>query len=876
MRRCRLVVLVSIVGLSVLWWIGGRADSTGFRPGARPRSPTAAAAADGPAPAGSSGEQVEDIARSDRTATAERLNTTHAPHLRGRVVRTDGTPRSGATVELHGRAQWVPYIPGPGLYRRVEGGDFAATTVTDEHGLFEFAKVPPGVGYWVLATTDSSEWAQCRELDLTAPRDVGDVVLRDAAVLQGTIRDHSSRALAGVRLELGTVYGSVRSDAHGRFRVVTTPGRHELSVDLAGFVLDSPKALWVGEEGIAALDVRLRAAWTLHGRVRNTTGEAIEGATVQVVGGASARTGADGAFEIGGNSDDDVGLRVDAHGYCEVRIRSCGLDDLPLAVVMQSADMVEGTAFDAAGRPLWLDELAFGEDWPGRSSQPQWERVEFSQSEPGAFRFPCSGVTSIRVRGTVAGYGPALSSYLTIRDETGATARLEFGRGREQRVVVIDERGAPVPQARVRAYSENWRNEDGAADAEAETDGTGIAVLRGLPEGSSRIGVTHRDYAGGGGVEAAPPYESLTVTLVRRGTIAGRVLDRDGRPAARQFLHVPDPDRGLESNEERVIVTEADGRFLSQGYRPGRVLVRLPIGTVGKAADESKPARSWVHLLAASEPEETTIVIQPMDHGTLRGTLLWNGVAREFAEFDLWSADRGQRNRYRPVSGVGGKFGADFVEPGKYRVRFWDTVGEPEEPLLLEVVEGHNERVLQVETGALELRVVDAVSELPVEGARVELRLDGDRQQAWTTRRDGRISAHDVYPREYEVRVEARGFQRASHTVTVKEREINTVQLRLTRGGWVEVLLGELPTSLAAVSSMQAELFNAAGERVDRHIVDAPSAEQLRWIPAAAEVTRVELRLIGANRRHRFLGSSEIETATNGNRYTTVLLERSR
>uniref|UniRef100_UPI003CF7DD25 carboxypeptidase regulatory-like domain-containing protein n=1 Tax=Massilia sp. TSP1-1-2 TaxID=2804649 RepID=UPI003CF7DD25 len=117
----------------------------------------------------------------------------------------------------------------------------------------------------------------------------------------------------------GTAVLRTSSDASGQFAITLNPGSYSATLTFAGY--SSVTQRFVGpagatiNAGLISMTQQLSSS-AVKGRVTNAAGQAVAGASIQVVGAsASATSAADGSYRIDSISSLSIPLRASASGY---------------------------------------------------------------------------------------------------------------------------------------------------------------------------------------------------------------------------------------------------------------------------------------------------------------------------------------------------------------------------------------------------------------------------------------------------------------------------------------------------------------------------------------------------------------------------------
>ena len=228
-----------------------------------------------------------------------------------------------------------------------------------------------------------------------------------------------------------------------------------------------------------------------------------------------------------------------------------------------------------------------------------------------------------------------------------STAGLVMARGR-----VVDERGQGIASARVTTGGPSvvydGKIDDPEDEVEADANGAFEVLVR---PGVFSIAASARGFRAEG-QQARSDGESITLTLARGATVAGRVVRADtGAPVSGAEV-----EGAIGGWPVPPMITDAEGRFRGEDVRPApyALVARAP-GLYGRSA----VAISF----AESEPsEEATIAVHPV--AELRGRLevASTGAPCPGGEVDLSAGNE----RMRATAGDDGAVYFPALFPGKY------------------------------------------------------------------------------------------------------------------------------------------------------------------------------------------------------------------
>lgn len=282
--------------------------------------------------------------------------------VRGTVTATDGTPLAGAAVQLSSAA-----------------GNLAATT--DAQGRYEFSAAPPGAitlaaslaGYRTVNASAALQAGQTLQFSPALPRD-GEVIGADGQFFGQVTKTGDASPLAGASIVVSnTASGAeqtLTAAADGRFAGRLAPGTYVARYAFSGYSTAEQRfVLTAGTNvnaGVVALSP-LRTASDVRGRVRDSAGNAIAGATVQVLGSSplvAATSAPDGSYWLANAGATSISLRASATGYNaqSVVLQTPVPTELvhDFALVPQSGGAVRIDAFAAAPTQLPGQSLLSG------------------------------------------------------------------------------------------------------------------------------------------------------------------------------------------------------------------------------------------------------------------------------------------------------------------------------------------------------------------------------------------------------------------------------------------------------------------------------------------------------------------------------------
>jgi len=428
--------------------------------------------------------------------------------------------------------------------------------------------------------------------DVAQLRDASAVlVMKKGVALSGRVLDSDGKPVAGAQVaygfERGSSYPKTKTADDGSFTFKqTTGGEMQLLVSANGLA-PTLERVAAGKEPV---EIRLSPARPIRGRVVNSAGKAVEGASVVVSGWRgqrmlsfwSARTDADGRFAFDG-PDDDVLFDVFKQGFMSRRnVLIKGSDDAQEHTIKLPAVMrVRGAVTDAnTGKPIEAFRVV-----PGfGASHPIWNTRGGRPFTGGAYEMTFDEPHDANViRIEADGYAPVASEPLFTEGDTPITFDAKLTKATGIAGVVRTPDGKPAQGATVllatpgsQVMTENGRKSDSQNfSPETRTADDGRFALP--PQGEPYVLVVLHD-GGCAEVPRAAFEKSPEITLQPWGRLEGTVRIGSGVGAGESIMiTVPDD---FDGGADRVRIfrqfrgkTDGNGRFVFDRVRPGAIQV---------------------------------------------------------------------------------------------------------------------------------------------------------------------------------------------------------------------------------------------------------------------------------------------------------------
>ncbi len=738
-----------------------------------------------------------------RTAVPVAPNATDTVTVRGRLVDRNGAPRPDVAVTLRtwqgaDPFELVDLPPLRRLGRDRDDGELPTWT-TRADGTFVVPLAKDRTGHLGLAKDDL---VFAKDAPLVRGRDgdtdLGDVVALLAGSLAGVVHDERGLPVAGVKVALSlstfgfgesssTTTGDDGAFALGRLR----PGPWTLRTASGRFLPTVQQVELAPEQRRTGLVVVVRPGNAIAGQVVDDRGVGVAGIKVgskrkEVRGGVdierftpdeATTTDANGFFTLAGLAEETASVRAFGPGHSSATVADVAVGTGNLVLRVDRLGAVEGVLLGMDGTPIAGSRVRaravsasttaggpFGEEMllPDELDLdgPMLREGALTAAD-GTFRVESVRPGSVTVVARGDGHRPVRMANVDVRPaQTTTGVRLLADLGATAKVRVVDEAGAPVPDATVRAMRLRDRGPAGNrfvaravavgdADGELMVDGgerlgtatsgaDGIATIAGLPSGELQLEGTHSRFAPAAPVRATLPKSGTvetSLTLREPGIAAITVIGRDGAPQAGVEVQiVPDdatagiePRRG-SSGEGGLLSFESlpAGTYTAALTRP-KGTTRVGDAMIFLAEDMDTIAASrqpFTITAGATTPVELRRPMLARLHGIVRGND--RPAAGIVVELSSAAPDAaapfGFGGRNTTTDATGAYEFAD-VEPGPYELQF----GKPDQ-----VVKGRHAldvppntpdlaQDLALRTGSVRVQVVARGTDDGVEKAEVEL-----------------------------------------------------------------------------------------------------------------------------------------------------------
>lgn len=519
----------------------------------------------------------------------------------GQVRDEAGQPVTGAIAIL--TPALLPSVPDAGIER--------LQAVSDAEGRFRFPHVNAG-SFGLQVEKEGFTSADVGEITVpekAAETDLGTVMLKTGAVVEGIVVDSRGKPIAGADVNPQSSDGKLfirpaTTGPDGSFRFADLPrgGRFTLWIDHPGFLqLQVPE---VEAPTTKSLRIKLVEARSLKGQVVDPEGQPVAGAKVALVerggstlfgggfvegawGSSLTTTDEDGQFVLNRLPPQTIKIEVRAAGFRHRSLAGIQIPEegeaTPVEIRLEPGPYLEGRVLDGQGRPVPRAMIRAEGQIPdagrfsyGGARSDDEGRYQISGLEPGPHT-----VTAESQEG-----GPSARASVEIRDGRNRID-LSLPNGIEVSGRVVDARGLPLAGASVSLLGLPPTSTAWGLQADSSADGS--FLIRDVPEGTYRLIGQRRGFARAEAPETVQvggdPVLGLELRLSPGAVLRGKLLGLSPADRDRIEVHVS----GETSISLSPAQVDADGSYRIPDLAPGRwtvLVLLLPRGIVAQETVE--------------------------------------------------------------------------------------------------------------------------------------------------------------------------------------------------------------------------------------------------------------------------------------------------
>ena len=471
----------------------------------------------------------------------------------------------------------------------------------------------------------------------------------------------------------------------------------------------------------------------------------------------------EGRFVIEGIGAGAIELTAAADGYAPATVSSAAVkEDELITIPLDRGGTIVGRV-TAEGRPVSEASVMLGAPMRG----PMMARNQTTTDAQGEFRFNvAAGDYNVMVN--KRGFATGRKS-VEVAQADESRVEIELQRGHDVRGRVVDAEGRPVPGARVAS-----RGRSGPPPVQSDADGN--FELTGLAEGTHTIAAEKNGYIPGVAENVnAASAQNITLTLNQGGTITGRVIGLSERELA--AVRVNAYSRGVAPSTR----PDGSGNFTLAGVPDGKIRVQAVI--VGSSMRQSAPKEvDVVNGMAA--PVE-------IDFGgafKVSGRVTRKGAPLALAAVAFQPVQGGSGFFARDEASAGGDYEVMLSAAGEYRVTVEFGPGGRYDAGKVNI-SGPMVHDIDLRGGALNGRVFDAQTRVPIAGAAVQINRMGGGYPGppVITDSDGRFIIDPATAGKYNIRVTKQRYATSHKELEVREGVPADIEIALDAGDRVAV-----------------------------------------------------------------------------------------
>ena len=492
---------------------------------------------------------------------------------------------------------------------------------TDDDGRFKIAKLQPGI-YDLSARADElfGEAPEQTHVGLAETSEEVVIELHPAHMVTGlvTYAGVDGRPCPSGSVNLTDVkdpdedhFTEIRDGGEVEIHALM-PGTYKVQVQCEGAVSESeyPEVV-IADASVSGLVWEVREGLAIAGEVVDANGQPIPGARVyaqmqtkaddpraQQTRQMSQETLPDGEFRVGGLLPGSYELSAFAEGFSRrpepVTVElEAGSDRHDVRIEMPAEGVVTGVVRDTRGEGIsGVTVRASGLDkrsWASAMTDDEG-RFTLDHVPPGEARVSASEGWSapLRTPGTTAD-DPQGEVVQVVANETVEVVLTVESRTARITGRVLDESGAPVTDAFVshRRVNDSAATSQGSSkrslrwgfeDRPVLTDVDGKFTIEGLSDEATYAIGAFRKGGGEALVDGVRPGDSVELTLVETGEIAGKLVIDGGPAPERAKLTLIEPNEGLRRSDD---LFRTGGKFRFKELPPGtyQLVVDSPAGS---------------------------------------------------------------------------------------------------------------------------------------------------------------------------------------------------------------------------------------------------------------------------------------------------------
>ncbi len=731
-------------------------------------------------------------------------------------------------------AQGIPLI-NAGISVFDADGNIVGRGLTGPNGNYVIGNLPFGPrtitvtaaepGYIPESITTTLSPGEEQRIDFVLRRSLGNLA---GLVTNGLTDDPIPNATIEVRQfgPGGTIVFETTTDENGRYTVSgLTPSVYTVVVSKEGFgPADASQQVAGGETSIQDF-ILFPSQSGIEGSVTSvSTGDPIPNTLIQVInaGGTlvdTVHTDESGLYTVDSldpGTYQVVAFNPEFQNESREVTLSPGLIQTVDFVLEENPGTLTGTVLDEiSGDPIAQADVVIYD----LSNEPL---LSTTTDENGIYEVSGLAPGSYTVKAAAFGFA-ANSQSVTIRSNTTTTANFQLARNPAQITgIVRTEEGTPIRNASITVVSQDGQIASLVTSmASGDIVGRGVTDLNGeyfignLPAGTFIVVASAPGFTTETKMISLVPDDRETIDFTVAfllGSFAGTVTNaQTGELVSNALVQV----RQLSPSGPIVasVETDADGRYLVSGLRPGVYTI-----TVGAPGFGSEAASAQA---VSNETTEQNFALFP-NPATVQGQVTSNNSGQPVPDVLIRVIDENGAVIARTTTGAEGRYRIQGLRAGSYSITAFNPSFSSEvEPFSVEAGETVTINfTLTDNPGSINGTVTDEVNGNPIAGAVVVLFDQQTRPIVTTvTEADGTYNIRGVTPGDYTVRASAFSFATGSQTVFIAADSEVTVDFQLPRNP--ARLRGQILSNEGTpISNGSVTVFDDSGNIIGRGVTD--------------------------------------------------------
>ncbi len=548
-------------------------------------------------------QDYADEVKPDVPAGSEEVNFILAPEsgVSGRItIKATGEPAAGVKVT----AQGSRYSKG-GLHASADVVRKGGSAVTDDDGYY-LIKALNADTYPIVVDKYNYEGKTLVTEPRTVELPIGEMVknvdffLYEASSISGrVVEKHSSKPISNAMIIMGFDRDSnATTDADGYYHLSgLVPRRYYLNIEAEGYVMkyiagydkkgfccitNIHRQIDLGpEEHLTGIDFEMESEGMITGRVVDPDGQPLANAKIQYILGSPYRcdsrwrlsTDEHGYYRISGINTGDYYVKASLQNYVTARsdlihIEAGETVQVPNIVLHLKGARIMGSITSSSGEPV-RDAVVKAVQVYGAIAMAYFHTVGEARSDAnGDYIIPMMGLGPLEIQVSAPGYELA-TRRLEVDDlSQDYTEDLVLGGTLSITGIIKDSKDNPLANVMILAMPQKEKGveSDGASTG---VDGR-FNLSRVKPNEVYKLNISRIGYETQDISDVPPGKENIEITLLKCGSIAGKVIDAETGEPIQDFALIVCPEK-LEITRDIDVnkMHSEDGTFTMNDLQSG-------------------------------------------------------------------------------------------------------------------------------------------------------------------------------------------------------------------------------------------------------------------------------------------------------------------